>query len=75
MIYSQKNTSSITIPKLGSATVISYVTKDPTLLPGGLKIKIENNFIYHNRMGIGILFGKDPEYPRGAFWVVILLME
>jgi uncharacterized protein YkwD len=75
MIYSQKNTSSITIPKLGSATVISYVTKDPTLLPGGLKIKIENNFIYHNRIGIGILFGKDPEYPRGAFWVVILLME
>jgi uncharacterized protein YkwD len=75
MIYAQKNTSSITIPKFGSATVISYVTKDPALLPGGLKIKIENNFIYHNRIGIGILFGKDPTYPRGAFWVVILLKE
>jgi len=75
IIYARKNTSSITTPKFGGATVISYVTKDPTLLPGGLKIKIENNFIYHNRIGIGILFGKDPNYPRGAFWVVILLKE
>ncbi len=75
MIYAQKNTSSISIPKLGEATIISYVTKDPTLLPGGLKAKIENKFIYHNRIGIGILFGKDPKYPRGAFWVVILLGE
>ncbi len=75
IIYAQKNTSSLTIPKFGRATVISYVTKDPTLLPGGLKIRIENNFIYHNRIGIGILFGKDPKYPRGAFWIVILLME
>ncbi len=75
IIYAQKNISSITIPKFGRATVISYVTKDPTLLPGGLKIRIEKNFIYHNRIGIGILFGKDPKYPRGAFWVAILLME
>jgi uncharacterized protein YkwD len=75
MIYAQKNTSSINIPKFGRAVVISYVTEDPTLLPGGLKSQLEENFIYYKRIGIGILFGKDSKYPRGAFWVVILIME
>jgi len=75
MIYAQMNNDSITIPRSGSATVISYVTKDPTLLPGGLKVKIENNFIDFTRIGIGILFGKNPKFPRGAFWVAILLEE
>lgn len=75
MIYAQMNNESITIPRSGSATVISYVTKDPTLLPEGLKVKIENNFIDFTRIGIGILFGKNPKFPRGAFWVAILLEE
>ncbi len=75
LIYAQKNTSSISIPKFGRTTVISYITEDPTLLPQGLKTKIENDFIYYKRIGIGILFGKDVKYPRGAFWVVILLEE
>jgi len=75
MIYAQKNTRSIAIPNMGTATVISYVTEDPTRLPGGLKSQLENNFIYYNRIGIGILFGKDSKYPRGAFWVVILIRE
>ena len=75
IISKQMNTTSINIPRFWGSAIISYITKDPTLLPGGLKIKIENNFIYYTRIGIGILFGKDPKYPRGAFWVVILLEE
>jgi hypothetical protein len=75
MIYAQKNTSSIAIPRFGGAVVISYVTEDPTLLPGGLKSQLEENFIYYKRIGIGIRFEKDSKYPRGAFWVAILLME
>jgi uncharacterized protein YkwD len=75
MIYSKMNNESITIPRLRGSTVISYVTKDPTLLPEGLKAKIENNFIHFTRIGIGILFGKNPKFPRGAFWVAILLEE
>jgi len=74
MIYAQKNTSSIAIPRFGGAVVISYVT-NPTLLPGGLKSQLEENFIYYKRIGIGIRFEKDSKYPRGAFWVVILIME
>jgi uncharacterized protein YkwD len=75
MIYAQKNTSSIAIPKFRSATVISYVSEDPTLLPKGLKSQLEENFIYYKRIGIDILFGKDTKYPRGAFWVAVLIME
>ena len=75
MIYAQKNTSSIAIPRFGRAVVISYVTENPTLLPGGLKSQFEENFIYYKRIGIGIRFEKDSKYPRGAFWVVILIME
>lgn len=75
MIYSQMNNDSITIPRLGGSTIISYITKDPTLLPEGLNTKIENNFIDFTRIGIGILFGKNPKFPRGAFWVAILLEE
>jgi uncharacterized protein YkwD len=75
MIYAQKNTSSISIPGFAGATVISYVTEDPTLLPEGLKSQLEEDFIYHKRIGIGILFGKDSKYPRGAFWVLIFIME
>jgi uncharacterized protein YkwD len=75
IIFKQMNTTSINIPRFGRATVISYVTKNPTLLPGGLKTKIENNFIDFTRIGIGILFGKNLKFPRGAFWVAILLEE
>lgn len=75
IIFKQMNTTSIGIPKFGRATVISYVTKNPTLLPKGLKTKIENNFIDFTRIGIGILFGKNLKFPRGSFWVVILLEE
>lgn len=75
MIYSKMNNESITIPRLGGSTVISYVTQDPNLLPKELKVKIENSFIDFTRIGIGILFGKNPKFPRGAFWVAILLEE
>jgi uncharacterized protein YkwD len=75
MIYTEMNDESIIIPRLGSTTIISYITIDPTVLPGGLKAKIESNFIDFTRIGIGVLFGKNPKFPRGAFWVAILLEE
>ncbi len=75
MIYAQKNTSSVTLPKFVGAAVITYVSEDPTLLPKGLKSQLEENFVYYKRIGIDILFGKDSKYPRGAFWVAVLIME
>jgi uncharacterized protein YkwD len=74
-IYAQKNASSLAIPRFAGAVVISYVTEDPTLLPGGLKSQLEENFVYYKKIGIGIRFEKDSKYPRGAFWVVIIIRE
>jgi len=75
IIFKQMNTTSINIPRFEGSTIISYVTKNPTLFPEGLKVRIENNFIDFTRIGIGILFGKNLKFPRGSFWVVILLEE
>lgn len=75
IIFKQMNTTSINIPRFEGSTIISYVTKNPTLFPEGLKVRIENNFIDFTRIGIGILFGKNIKFPRGALWVVILLEE
>jgi len=63
------------LPRLQGVTVLSYFTEDPNVLPKGLKEKIENNFITSTRTGIGILFDKNPKFPRGVFWVAILLWE
>jgi len=73
--FKQMNTTSIGLPRFEGSTIISYVTKNPTLFPEGLKVRIENNFIDFTRIGIGILFGKNLKFPRGSFWVVILLEE
>ncbi len=75
IIFKQMNTTSIGLPRFEGSTIISYVTKNPTLFPEGLKVRIENNFIDFTRIGIGILFGKNLKFPRGSFWVVILLEE
>jgi uncharacterized protein YkwD len=57
------------------AGVLCFVTEDPNILPGGTKEKIENDLRNFRRIGIGIIFGKNPESPQGAFWVAILLKE
>lgn len=75
IIVAQRNNSSITLPRLQGVTVLSYFTEDPNLLPKGLKEKIENNFITSTGTGIGILFEKNPKFPRGIFWVAIFLWE
>lgn len=55
--------------------VLYYVTQDPNILPKGTSEKIENELRNFHRVGIGIFFEKNQEYPYGAFWVAILLKE
>lgn len=50
--------------------VLSYVTEDLTLLPSVLHISIER--LMTNRIGIGLVFEKTTEFPRGTFYVAIL---
>ena len=72
-IYNQRgNIQARLEPRAG---VLCFVTEDPNILPKGTKEKIENDFRNFRRIGIGIIFGKNPESPRGAFWVAILFKE
>lgn len=74
-IFIQRNNSSITLPKFQRTVVLYFVTENPTVLPEKVKGIIKNNLIGYARMGMGIIFGKSHEFPRGAFWVSILLEE
>jgi len=74
-IFIQRNNSSITLPKFQRTVVLYFVTENPTVLPEKVKGIIKNNLIGYARTGMGIIFGKSHEFPRGAFWVSILLKE
>jgi uncharacterized protein YkwD len=70
-IMTQRNYSSILPEMSKEAGFIFFITVDPTVLSGKVKDKIENEWVPYRKIGIGISFSKNREYPRGAFWVVI----
>ncbi len=72
-IRTQKRISGLSQLKSQRTAFFSYVTENPTLLPKSLKEKIENNLTGYRIIGIGVLFGKNRKFPRGTFWVSILL--
>ncbi len=72
-IMTQRNYSSIFPTSSKEAAFIFFITVDPTVLPEAVKEKIESDSGYYKKIGIGISFHKDREYPRGAFWAAILL--
>ncbi len=50
--------------------VISYTAEGPYVLPRELQEQIESRKF--KKIGIGILFGMTPKYPKGTFWVTII---
>jgi len=58
-------------PRLAKGQVITYATEGPYLLPEGIGKAIERKGL--RKVGVGILFGKSPTYPQGAFWVTVVL--
>lgn len=72
-IYTQRgNIPAILEPGSG---VLYFVSEDPNILAKGTREKIENDLRNFHRIGIGIVFRKSEEFPRGAFWVAILFKE
>lgn len=74
-VFALRNDSPSVLPKIPGTAILYYITEDPTQLPRRLKENIKNDLKDYKRIGVGILFGKNPEYPRAAFWVSILLKE
>jgi len=72
-IMAHEDYSSIFPTRSREAAFIFFITVDPTVLSREVKNKIENELIHYRKIGIGISFSKNREYPRGAFWVAILL--
>lgn len=72
IIMSGKN-KQFAIPPHLRINIISYITEGPYILPTELQEKTEN--AKFKKIGIGILFGISPEFPRGAFWVTIIFEE
>jgi len=70
-ILTHGNYSSILPEMSKEAGFIFFITTDPTMLSRRIKEKIENEWAPYRKIGIGISFNKNKEYPRGAFWVVI----
>ncbi|NIM92051.1 MAG: hypothetical protein GTO17_14015 [Candidatus Aminicenantes bacterium] len=69
----QGNHSSIFPTRTRDAAYMFFITVDPTVLSEGVKDKIEGELVNYRKIGIGISFQKNREYPRGAFWTAILL--
>jgi uncharacterized protein YkwD len=53
------------------AEVFTYGTEDLQILPESLEKRVLNSKA--RKVGIGLLFRKDNEYPQGAFWVALLM--
>jgi uncharacterized protein YkwD len=72
LIMSGKN-KQFAIPPHLRINIISYITEGPYMLPTELQEKMEN--AKFKKIGIGILFGMTPKFPRGAFWITIIFEE
>ena len=72
-IMAQKDKEIAVPPRKGMSRVFCYVTEDPYMLPPTVQEKISNPWF--KKIGIGTLFGKTQKFPKGAFWVTIILEE
>jgi uncharacterized protein YkwD len=57
-------------PELVNRKVLSYFTEDLTLLPKETEEIIKRGRL--RKIGIGIIFKKNEEFPRGNFWITII---
>jgi uncharacterized protein YkwD len=57
-------------PELVNRKVLSYFTEDLALLPAQTEEIIKRGRL--RKIGIGIIFKKDEEFPRGNFWITII---
>ena len=71
-IFEKKTLSPDILPMLPDTTFLYFITKDPSRLSGEVKQQIEKKTLDYNRNGIGVLFRKNEEYRKGAFWVLLI---
>lgn len=71
-IFTQKSLSPAVMPRLGGVKYLTFITEDPSFLPQGAEKQIVNDMARFERAGVGLYFGKNKEFERGAYWVCII---
>ncbi len=71
-IFEKKTLSPGIIPLLPDTTFLYMITEDPSQLSGEVKQEIEKKTLDYTGIGIGVFFGKNEKYRKGAFWVLLI---
>lgn len=71
-IFPNRTLSPTMLPELPEVTCLYFITEDPTRLSGETKEQIKQRTNDYTRIGIGVLFGKNEKYRKGAFWVLLI---
>lgn len=72
VIFTQKTLSPAVMPRPGAVKYLAFITEDPSFLPQGAEKQIVNDMARYERAGVGLYFGKNEEFERGAYWVCII---
>ncbi len=71
-IFPNRTLSPTILPELPETTFFYFITEDPTQLSGDTKEHIKQKTFDYTRIGIGVLFGKNEKFRKGAFWVLLI---
>lgn len=71
-IFPNGNLSPTILPELPDTTFLYFITDNPTQLSADTKEHIRQKTLGYTRVGVGVLFGKNEKFRKGAFWVLLI---
>jgi len=71
-IFPNSTLSPTILPELPDTTFLYFITDNPTQLSGDAREHIKQKTFNYTRIGVGVLFGKNEKYQKGAFWVLLI---
>lgn len=71
-IFPNRTLSPTILPQLPETTFLYFITDNPTQLSGDTQEHIRQKTLDYTRMGVGVLFGKNEKFRKGAFWVLLI---
>ncbi len=72
IVFEKRNLSPDILPVLPGTIFLYFITEDPSQLSREIKQQIEKKTLDYKKNGIAVLFGKNEEYRKGAFWVLVI---
>lgn len=71
-IFPNRNLSADILPELPDTSFLYFITDNPTQLSADAKEHIRKKTLGYTRIGVGVLFGKNEKFRKGAFWVLLI---